>query len=51
MSFSGDFSGDVRKSSFVGELSLMGEVASSGLTRSRQAWSRASRFYNQNMLD
>ena len=37
MSFSGDFSGDVRKSSFVGDKSFVGEVASSGLTRSRQA--------------
>jgi len=46
MSFSGDFSGDVRNNSFVGEeASLVGEEARRGLTRSRHAWSRASRFY------
>lgn len=37
--FSGDFWGDVRKSS------LVGEESSKGLTRSRHACKRASRFF------
>jgi hypothetical protein len=38
MSFSGDFWGERRKRSFVGEESpLRGDVASKGLTKSRQA--------------
>ena len=47
ISFSGDFSGDVRNNSLVGDESLVGEEASKGLTRSLHAWSRASRFYGQ----
>ena len=42
----GDFVGDCcKKNGFVGEVgSFVGEVARRGLTRSRQAWRRASRF-------